>query len=249
MSQELGDAELTRPGAPPTTVRLALPTGRRVAFVAAGLVAALVVLGILAAVVRTAGWVFPGSEGLVALFHLDSEFNVPSIASVLGLTACGALLLLTGACLRARDLPDATRWRWLGLGFVLLAFDEGARIHERANTVVNELGISLAALRFGWVILGAVAVLALLPIYLPAVLRMPADLRLLAILSAALYVGGAVGVEIVGGLLYDRGTDDPLYQGAVLVEETGEMAGIALFFATLWSWWRRIAPRTELLHA
>jgi hypothetical protein len=233
----------------PGPVLLAVPTVRRVAGVVAAVVAVLVVLGAAAAVARARDLAFPGAEGLVALFHLDSEFNVPAIVSVLGLAACGVLLMIVSACLAQRTLPHATRWRWLGVGFLYLALDEGARVHERANTVVNELGISLPALRFGWVLVGIVAVFALIPLYLPAVLRLPKALRRLAILSAVLFVGGALGMEMVGAALYDRGTDDALYQTVVLIEETGEMAGIGLFFVTLWSWWGRLAPETHLAHA
>jgi hypothetical protein len=235
-------------GSLPGPVRLAVPSVRRVAAVVAAVVATLVVLGAAAAVARARDLAFPGAKGLLALFHLDSEFNVPAIVSVLGLAACGVLLMIVGACLAQRALPDATRWRWLGVGFLYLALDEGARVHERANTVVNELGISLPALRFGWVLVGIVAVFALIPVYLPAVLRLPRDLRRLAILSALLYVGGALGMEMVGASLYGRGTDDALYQTAVLIEETGEMAGVGLFFVTLWWWWSRLAPETHLAH-
>jgi uncharacterized membrane protein YhaH (DUF805 family) len=240
--------ELQQGGSVPGPVRLAVPSVRRVATVVAAVVAILVVLGAAAAVARARDLAFPGAKGLLALFHLDSEFNVPAIVSVLGLAACGVLLMIVGACLAQRALPDATRWRWLGVGFLYLALDEGARVHERANAVVNELGISLPALRFGWVLVGIVAVFALIPVYLPAVLRLPKDLRRLAILSAVLFVGGALGMEMVGASLYERGTDDALYQTAVLVEETGEIVGVGLFFVTLWWWWGRVAPETHLAH-
>jgi uncharacterized membrane protein YhaH (DUF805 family) len=239
---------LQQGGSVPGPVRLAVPSVRRVANVVAAVVAILVVLGAAAAVARARDLAFPGAKGLLALFHLDSEFNVPAIVSVLGLAACGVLLMIVGACLAQRALPDATRWRWLGVGFLYLALDEGARVHERANAVVNELGISLPALRFGWVLVGIVAVFALIPVYLPAVLRLPKDLRRLAILSAVLFVGGALGMEMVGASLYERGTDDALYQTAVLVEETGEIVGVGLFFVTLWWWWGRVAPETHLAH-
>jgi len=234
---------------PRQVVSLVLPAPARVGLVAGGVVGVLALLGAVAAFTRATGATFAGSEGLVALFHLDSEFNVPAIVSVLGLAACGGLLLLVGACLRATDHRDARRWHWLGVGFLYLALDEGARIHERANAVVNQWGIPLDILRFGWVVLGAAAVIALVPVYLPAVLRLPGDLRWLAIVSAVLFVGGAIGMEMVGATLYERGVDDAGYQTAVLVEESAEMAGVALFLTTLWAWWRRVTARTLLVHA
>lgn len=212
-------------------------------------VAAVVVLGTLAAVVRAGGVRFPGDAGVEQLFHLDTEFNLPAILAVLGLAAGGVLLLLVSACLRQLDVADHARWRWLGVGFLYLALDEGARIHERANYVVNQLGISLAALRFGWVLLGIVAVLILTPIYLPAVLRLPGTVRLLAIAAAAVFVGGAVGLEMLGATVYERGPGDPWYQAAVIAEEAAELTGIGLFLVALWTWWGHITARTELVHA
>ena len=56
----------------------------------------------------------------------------------------------------------------------------------------------------------------------------------LIVVSGRLYVGGAAGVEVVGGLLTSRGlADTMLYPGAVALEEGLEMVGALLMLSTV----------------
>lgn len=232
----------------PDQLVLRLPSGRAVAAGAASAIGMLAALGAVAAVVEVLGATFYGSVPFVAMFHLDRELGIPATASMLGLTGCAVLLLVIAASLAGHGLPDAARWRWLGIGFFYLAIDEGARIHENLNGVVDEFVEPVGVFRFGWVVVGIVVVLGLAVVYLPAVLRLPGDIRTLVIVSAGLFVGGALAMEMVGGVLLRGGEDSPAFLFATWLEETGEMAGVGLFFYTLWRWWQRLAPLTSFAH-
>jgi hypothetical protein len=83
---------------------------------------------------------------------------------------------------------------------------------------------------FAWIIPvgGFVVMLALL--YLPFLRSLPPRFGGLFILSAVLYVGGAVGMEMPGAAYFEvHGKHNFTYQSITIVEETLEMLGAALF--------------------
>ena len=47
------------------------------------------------------------------------------------------------------------------------------------------------------------------------------------------YVGGALGVELIGGFVADRFGRGALYKALVVVEESAEMVGITIFVHAL----------------
>ena len=65
------------------------------------------------------------------------------------------------------------------------------------------------------------------------------------VLSGALYVGGAAGVELVGAAVYSaEGFDTLRYTLAVTVEEAMEMLGAVLFLSVVT--WLRLQPAERL---
>jgi hypothetical protein len=88
---------------------------------------------------------------------------------------------------------------------------------------------------YAWSVLGVVFVLAFALVYLPFVLRLESSTRRLFIVSGGLYVGGALGMELV------QGWHDGLYgiNGTTAlittVEEVLEMLGIVVFIYALLS--------------
>ena len=126
---------------------------------------------------------------------------------------------------------------FLALVFVFLSFDESMSVHERLNNPMNELVQREGILLYAWVVPYGIAVIVLGLVYLPFLMRLPKLYRWLFILSGALYVGGALGFELIQGYIrtYREGmpgfaTEDSL---VLLVEESLELAGISLFICTL----------------
>lgn len=73
-----------------------------------------------------------------------------------------------------------------------------------------------------------------LVVYFPFLLRLPRKTCYSMLIAAALFLGGAVGLELVEGRhdsLY--GTETLTLQFFVLAEEVMEMLGVALFVCTL----------------
>lgn len=170
-------------------------------------------------------------EPVARRFNLDSESSVPAYVSAILLLAASALLALT-----ARVTGDGWRSAWGGLSavFVLLSMDEAMILHESLveplRTALNTGGV----LYFAWVIPGALFVAVVGALCIPFLLARPLWLRWLLIASGAIYVGGALGMELVGGALTSAGLNDSwAYLASATVEETAEMAGVSLFIYAL----------------
>jgi hypothetical protein len=74
-------------------------------------------------------------------------------------------------------------------------------------------------------------------------LSLPGSTALLFTLAGLMYVGGAVGMEVIGGKYDDiYGNDDMTYQMLTIVEETLEKLGLAVFLFALLRYLSRGRP-------
>lgn len=170
--------------------------------------------------------------GLLPLFDFNGEGNLPTLFSVLLLAGAAALLFLLGAA----DVPAARRgWYWLGAVFVFLALDEGAGIHDGLALPLRTLLGTDGILYFAWVIPYALLAGAVFVASIPLLRRLAATTRNLFLLAGALYVGGALGIELVEGwqVTRDGGHKRALFFAWVALEETLEMIGLAVFIHAL----------------
>jgi hypothetical protein len=162
---------------------------------------------------------------LVKLFWLDTEYNVPTLYQFAAL-ALSALLMFVIA--REAERPDRQRWYVLGSVFLLLAFDEGLRLHE---TVADHSSFTFGA---AGVLFYAPLLLVLALWWLPLYLRFDSRTKVLFALAAVAYVGGAAGVESLSQYFAaGTGKATPLYVLLATAEETLEMLGIAILIYAL----------------
>ena len=178
------------------------------------------------------------SENKVWLLDVDSEdsFYTWFSASLIFLNA--AMLYLIGVTVRTG------RWSWLFLAgiFAVLSADEAMSFHERASGILSGMIGAGGVFYFAWVIpalvlcgLGALA-------YIPFLKRLGRPYAGLFILSAALFIAGAVGIEMVAGVIVqDGGTSSLAYRLATNVEETLEGVGMVVFLYTLLRYFFEVA--------
>lgn len=173
-------------------------------------------------------------RSIFAVFWMDAERNVPTFASFL-LIGFGALLLAIRARLAfMRHERLRKHWAVLAALFVALAFDEAAQMHELVIGPIRYLVALDGVLYFAWIIPALLLLLILAMAYMPFLLMLPRATAFTLVACGAVYVGGAVGGEMVGGLLASRaGFADTGYQFVTIMEETGELVGLALFCATM----------------
>jgi hypothetical protein len=172
--------------------------------------------------------------GLVNLLSLDREANIPSWYASTTLLLCSALL---GFIAMARRTGSDRRWRyWAGLSaiFLLLSIDEAASIHELSiEPLQQQLGLG-GFFHWAWVIPGMLFVAVLGVVYLRFMLSLPRQTRVLFVLAAAAFVGGALGVEMLGAAWFtEHGRRNMGYSLYWTAEETLEMIGVVIFIYAL----------------
>jgi hypothetical protein len=118
-----------------------------------------------------------------------------------------------------------------------LAVDEAGRIHELLNRPTKELLGNLATgiFYFAWWVIPGVAITLVFGLsFLKFFIHLPLQIRLLVLLAAILYIGGAVGVELIGSRYAEQhGIENLTYNMITTLEETLEMAGVITFVRAL----------------
>lgn len=177
-----------------------------------------------------------------SFFHLDREMNAPAWFSASLLLLCSLRLIGLAEQMAEERHPFARRWAVIGGVFFYVALDESVSIHERSIVPLREALGTGGIFYFAWVIPGLLLVLGLAVYTLPAVMSLPGPGRNAVIAAACLYVGGALGVEMIGGWWADRsGTDSMAYMLITWVEESLEIAGTVVFLHALHGPWFGVA--------
>ena len=154
------------------------------------------------------------------LFDVDEENNISTWFSgfLLGVTAFWVWVVADAK----RGSADRwwVHWKLLAGGFLLLSLDEIAGLHETVNTVIDVT----------WAIPGGILALLIGLLFVPFLWSLPTGTRNAFIVAGCIYVGGAVGVEIIGDPMDE---DSMTYNLTTVVEEGMEMGSVILFLAAL----------------
>lgn len=172
--------------------------------------------------------------GFIRQFNLDLEANIPTYFSSLLLLISSCLLYSIAAALKSRGDKYTTHWFCMAIIFLFLSIDEVSSLHEMLIAPLNR-GYDLSGfLYFSWVIVGFVAVIVMAIFYLRFLLALPNNTKINFIIAAGVYLGGALGIEMVGGY-YSSNYDTPsfVYQLITTLEETMEMVGLLIFINAL----------------
>jgi hypothetical protein len=166
-------------------------------------------------------------HGLYSLLSLSYEGNLPTWHASMLAFVCALLLL---ACADAAE-RDRLHLRALAAGFVAISIDEVIGMHETLGGLLDR---DEPALYFDWVIPGALIVAVVGALYVPFLRRLPRKTARRFVAAGALYVGGAVGMELPLGVWASaHGEDDLGYALIDWLEESLEVAGLTLFALTL----------------
>lgn len=206
---------------------------RRVTWVLAAAASSLVLAGLAGQIAKH--WL--GRDrllGFVRLFDLIGEANVPAWYSSVTLLLCAVLLASIATAKRRAGARFARHWTGLAAIFLVLSIDEAATIHETIGILLREARPTRGVFFFAWVIPGLAFVVAVGLAYFNFLVSLPSPTRRLFVIAAALYVGGALGGEMVEGYFYDyHGPATLLRIGTYHVEEALEMAGVLVFIRAL----------------
>jgi hypothetical protein len=220
------------------------PSGlvRTVSLIAGALVLASLTLD-FAALQLSAG----ASEKLRRLFSLDTEGNVPTFFSTFLLLLAAMLLNVIARLTRRQSGSGIAGWRMLSWVFALGALDEASRVHELLSQPMRDAFPRMGpAFHYAWVIPGMAVAMVVGAAFLPFFLRLPRPTRSNFALAAALYLGGAIGMELVGGLYLGTGTAEIV---GYTIEEGLEMAGMIVFMHSLLRYVAEHHPESRLVRA
>lgn len=171
--------------------------------------------------------------GIVPLFDLSMESNIPSWYASSTLLLCAILLAVISLAKKKECASYVLHWSALSIVFLCLSLDEAISIHENWNVTMATLVDAHGFLFWSWIIPGMAFVLIIALAYLRFLAALPAKTRRLFIVAGTVYVGGAIGMETVGARHtdfygWDVGSDILSH-----VEEVLEMTGVLFFLYAL----------------
>ena len=172
--------------------------------------------------------------GLVQLFHHDSENNVPTFFSTVILLISTILLsIITTLKKKERD-SYAFHWGMLAIIFLFLSMDEASSIHELLNNPMRKMVEAKGVFYYAWIIPYIALVFLFTLSYFRFWLHMPKQTQFLFAIAGFAFLGGAIGMEIIGGLYVElHGYNNLTYNLISTVEEGLEITGIILFVYAL----------------
>ena len=175
--------------------------------------------------------------GLVPLFDLNTELNIPSFfqSTTMGFAALAAWLAFS----RDRNSDQQARAiYWLGLVFIFsfMALDETMSIHERFIIPFRRIFDTQGFLWYAWVIAYAPAALIIGALYWSFAANLPSPVGRELAIATVVYVSGAIGAEMIGGqyaFSVENGEQTFVYGLLYTLEELLEMVGFALFLVAI----------------
>lgn len=171
---------------------------------------------------------------LAHLVSVDAEMNPQTYFSSMILLISSILLGII-AIARQRDrAPFVRHWQILAGLFLYLSMDEILMIHDRMSPLVEQVLHPHGAFAYGWVIPAIPLCIVLAVAYFNFLVHLPKRFCQLFILAGSLYIGAAVGIELITA--YDAelfGETSLPYVLWTSVEEFCEMFGVILFIYAL----------------
>ncbi|MDN3493006.1 hypothetical protein [Winogradskyella bathintestinalis] len=173
---------------------------------------------------------------LVKFLNVNLEANLPTYFSALVLL--GDAILLAVIAYGCRAIGDKF-WHWIGLSamFIFISLDEMIQIHEQLRAPMEALFNTSGLLYFAWFIPYIIIVIIVGIAYFKFLMRLPKVISKLFILAGSIFVFGAVGMEMLGGMHAETHGEKTLnYALMYSFEEFLEMSGAAIFFYALVSY-------------
>ncbi len=177
-----------------------------------------------------------GSGFFAKLFSVNREGNIPTLFSTFQLLVASGLLAVISRDPRLRRTSSVWPWYGLSAGFLFLAGDEYLQLHERLSHLPFERidpRLKTGIFTFSWVVVAIPCVLGLVALYGRFLTQLPAPSRRRFLTAGALFLGGAVGFELIGAALYSASEVRSAYLLCFTIEEGLEMAGVTWFLRAL----------------
>jgi hypothetical protein len=180
---------------------------------------------------------YPLRGTFALLFNVDGEQNFPTLYSWSALLLCSILLAIIAYAKKVAGERYVRHWKTLAIIFLYLFLDEALSLHEKTVKPLQAALQTSGFFNFAWVIPGSILVLICLLSFRQFLAHLPVKTRSLFLIAGAIYVGGALGMEMVGGYYADfYGLQNMMFAILTTIEEFLEMLGIVVFIYALLSY-------------
>ena len=199
------------------------------------LTSVFVILSILNLIIQIAKYGFNYREDWMYIFNLDKEYNFPTLYTVILLIICSFLLKQITILEHNHQSLFIKYWQTLYFIFIFLAFDEAFQIHG-IFMLFPEFAKKLPGIfHFPWVIPYGIAVAIFGWYFAKFTLNLPTKIKRLFLLSATFYIGGALGIEMLGGawIRIAGNQRNLVYALIASTEEMMEIIGLLIFSYSL----------------
>lgn len=180
---------------------------------------------------------YVGRDFFADKFNLNYEGNIPTFYSFLALLFSSVLL---GAIAHVKKLDSdryKNHWKILSFIFLYLSIDEAGELHEKFINPTRSLLNATGVFYFAWILPFGFLVAIFLLSYSKFLFHLPVSTKKMFVAAFALYVGGAIGMEMPGGYLASTtGMQSVPYLIVMTIEESLEMLGIVVFIHALISY-------------
>lgn len=224
--------------------KIPFPT-KKIAVVLAVCVFGLIVAHILGQYYKN----FVSNDGfllqIIDKFDLDLEKNnLPTWYQSSTLLLSAVFLAIIAFVKKNKQERDVRYWAFLSLAFLFLSADEAVSIHEQMTMPLRKAFDLHGFLFLSWVIPAGIAVSILFTANFKFLFRLPAATRWLFVIAGFIYLGGALGIEMVNANYLEAnhfiatnpeifGAERFQYALLTALEEFLEMAGIGIFIYAL----------------
>lgn len=171
-----------------------------------------------------------GSSYGLSYFFVDNEMTVTTWYSSILLFLCAVLLSTIALIQASKRKPYFRHWQLLAVIFLYLSLDEAVAIHEKWGKPVKRLLSTDGLFYHAWVIPAILLVSIFLMVYLRFLAHLPPKIRRLSKISGIIYITGAIGFEMISGVLINSGgTKEIAYILCTHIEEGLELLGLSIF--------------------
>jgi len=198
-----------------------------------GIARFLAIVGIILLILNTAGYLAHFTLGyksfLIDIFSFGAEHNIPTFyGSMLWLSS--AVLSLVIAVFGIQNKKKyAKHWTFLSAIFVYCSLDEMLMFHERLIKPLRSRLHTQGLLYYAWIIPFGILLVFFVMAYWGFLKSLPGRSRSLLVAAGAIYVLGAIGLEMLGGRWYSlHGGQNLAYRMYQTVEESLEIGGLSL---------------------
>ncbi len=170
---------------------------------------------------------FDGSY-IFKLFDFGLEVNIPTFFEGFLFILLAISAWFCGVSDKYKGLAKKEWLPWMLLSILLffISLDEFTQIHEQLTDPTRELFGVGGFLYFAWIIPYAVTLLLLAFYFVPFILKLSRKTKLLIFIGTCIFVFGAIGLEMVGAVLYEAGASNHIsYTIVSSLEEFFEVIG------------------------